>query len=208
MGVEYQHWIVVADPSFIPWPESAGRVHDVLTEWGLGGALELYDLGSGGAALRGTLNGPPANALLVYRDSVEGEVLEAIGAEVLDDSGDTAAGGYVARRLAVLSEELHVLGSSEEIHIQVIQGSPTPTQGHRKGLWESHWAPKDALLRVRARSAHPLPFTGLFRAAVILDFGKSIPAVALMDERKLDPDFVEAIAKSLGAPVVEFGFFY
>ncbi len=50
-------------------------------------------------------------------------------------------------------------------------------------------------------------FSGVFRAAVILDFGKSIPALALMDDRRLEPDFVDAIAKALGAPVEEFGFF-
>ncbi len=35
MGVEYQHWIVAVDPSFVPSREAAARTHEVLTAWGL-----------------------------------------------------------------------------------------------------------------------------------------------------------------------------
>ncbi len=211
MGVEYQHWIVAVDPSFVPAREAAARTHDVLTAWGLGGERELFDLASGGAAPCGGgpdgdgAREPPANALIVYRELVEGEAFARIGGETLDEEGDD---GYVAKRLVVLSEEQQLLGSSEEIFVEVIEGTATPTKGQRRGLAAWHWAPRDAPLRARVRGPQPLVFSGVFRAAVIIDFGKSLPALAMMDDRRLEPDFVEAIAHALGAPVEEFGFFY
>lgn len=47
MGVEYQHWLLPADPDFRPAADLARRLHGVLEQFGLAGEHQIHDLTAG-----------------------------------------------------------------------------------------------------------------------------------------------------------------
>jgi hypothetical protein len=192
MGVEYAHYLLVRDPTWIGDLEAARRVHAVLEKWQLlGGEPELFALDGGKRRrLRNrllTIKQPPTNFLVRYPHLDGGPaVAEVIGPSYYCEIGD--AERYLQRVSVVIGSDFRIGPDSESLYIEVRRpptrdGDDVEPSPEGSCLWEfdeSYPADGDTsvpVTRIEARGKLPQGFTGVWRAGVVLDCGKDLPRI-------------------------------
>jgi hypothetical protein len=124
MGVEYKHWFLASDPSWIGDQSVAARVHAVLSEWGLiAEAPALYSLDGGRQeklrGLLGQLANPPSNLLVEY-PMVQGKVI----AEIMGPSyypEDTIGERYFQNIALIVGSDFRVFDGGEACGALVVK---------------------------------------------------------------------------------------
>ncbi len=224
MGVEYAHYLLVRDLSWVRGAEAARRVHAVLDRWGLvSGEPELLGLDGGRARkLRGrlaTIKAPPANLLVRYPHVDGGQAI----ADVLGPSyyGPQEDGDRYFQQLSVIvGTDFRVGPCFDSLSVRVVR---PPTRGGREEapypegshLWEfddSYPADETTLppeTRIEARGKLPAGFTGVWRAGVMLDCGKDLP---LIDDNgfgvRVSERFASDLETAFGTQLLEVGRVY
>ena len=230
MGVEFRQFLVVNDRTWLPQPDTLSRVEAVLRQWALvDQPPRLVDL-SGGRPQFTTpdrLGSFPGAGLALTWPGIEGRGVERVAGPNQWGSGPDER--YIGRIVAVAGLDYRVHWSSEDYYFQLVKppseaGQPLtryPNPDFGRTRLSTTWADafpctaaaSPPLVRIniedRARSQVGWRnLDGFWRAALILEFGKDIPAFAgavhLLPERA----FVSAISAAFRGPIEEVGEFY
>lgn len=228
MGVEYQHCFFARDLARIGDQAVLARVHDVLTEWEI--AVEppaVYDIDGGRKrkqrANLGRLVSPPRNLLAEWpMVDAEASVERIMGPSYYPAS--QIGGRYFQQIMAVAGTDFRIFAGGELLSVEVheppvVRGRPAEAYDELRLGHACHQAypgdaaarPPRATIRADARETTrliPEGFNGIWRAGMILDCGKDLPAMAGKRATVPNTRFARDLADAFGAELVQIGFFY
>jgi hypothetical protein len=225
MGVEYCHYLVTAEPDWLPQPDTLNRILEVLRSWDLlVDEPEVFDLTGGHTrAIPAIPATPPGPGIAVVYPGVEGAAAAALVGPSYYDSIDEEQ-RYIQRISVVVGSDYRIQSSSEGLFFSVVQ---PPLEGGREiepypEDWESNlhlfWkaypatqstTPPRVEIEIDSDSArkniafHDYP--GFWRGAVVLDCGKDIPAFADGRHLLFCREFVAEIGMAMRARLCEIG---
>lgn len=190
MGVEYVHYMLVSDLTWIGAQDDVRRVDAVLDRWHLvGGEPQVYALDGGrrrklSGGLK-ALDGKTKNLLVRY-PHVDGgrSIAEVMGPSYFETVEDEWR--YLQGLSLVIGTDFRIGPLSETVYVETVW---PPLRSDREmfplqsdlNLWEFHESyPADESVlppetRVDTRGELPAEFTGVWRAGLILDCGKDLP---------------------------------
>jgi hypothetical protein len=218
MGVEYRHFLVVKDLSWIPSLDTAERVGSVLRKWQLiANECEINDLSQGnpGGAVLYTWNTDETESAAIGRIA---------GPSMFDEEGEPVSRYMQSLRL-LCGTDFHCHPSSELAYIEVEKGPFVDGQEIRvdetmsdRSSYFTHDTfpgsgngepPKTKVEFGEANNPEAMKsFTGVWRAAIAMDFGKDL-AVFMTEEYALpEPIFVADLSDAFRAELLEVGEFY
>ena len=230
MGVEFRQFLVVNDATWLPQSDTLSRVEAVLREWALvNQPPRLIDL-SGGRPQFTTpdrLGSSPGAGLALAWPGIEGGAVERVAGP--NQSGGGADERYIEQIVAVAGLDYRVQWSSEDYYFQLVK---PPSEGGRlqarypdpdfgRTRLSTAWAdafpcsaaasPPVVRIQIEDRARRQVGWRnldGFWRAALVLEFGKDIPAFAdavhLLPERA----FVAEVSAAFRGPIEEIGEFY
>ncbi len=221
MGIEYRHFIVVNDAYWRPESDTVERVEAVLRDWSLiGDAAKVVDLCSG--PNRNTSSSPGRGIALVYPGAT-GVVVETV-------AGPSAYAGissderYLKRTTLVLGDDYRVQWGSESIYFE-LKAAPLaggePIAGEDDDPYDALFSasfpsdrassPPVVVARIEAHAKPSIGWDsclGFWRGALVLDFGKDLPAFSDRVHALPAREFVSALSAAIRGPLVEIGEFY
>ncbi|MDR3404267.1 MAG: hypothetical protein P4L99_17345 [Chthoniobacter sp.] len=227
MGVEYRHYLVVNDPDWRPEPDTAARVEKVLRSWALATRLaRAVDLTGGGsrelpAASTSTLPGP--GVAFVYED-IQGSAIARVAGPSLHDGVDDDE-RYLMKILLIVGHDYRVQWSSESLFFELLSpptaGGASIEPNDDEGPFEIAYSasfpaeqatsPPVVRAQVEEHARHHVAwddYQGFWRSAVVLDFGKDLPAFIEGRHALPEMQFVAALGEAFRGPLVEVGEFY
>ncbi|MFO0585076.1 MAG: hypothetical protein U0229_22595 [Anaeromyxobacter sp.] len=223
MGVEYQHTLAVDDLAWRPSADTASRVEKALRTWGLIGSLEkVVDLTTGNA-LSPALPADPGRGVGLAFTGVEGPaVAKLAGASAY---GAAPEERYLMRTIVALGSDLRVPTGREELYhavkaapragdreVAVVKTAlPHPFASLFGVAFPSEGMTQPPVVAIQVSDHCRLAWkhwSGLWRAAVVLDFGKDLPAFA--EGRRVLPEasFTKALSEAFRGPLIEWGEYY
>jgi hypothetical protein len=210
MGVEYRQFLMVKDLDWLPSADATERVDAVLQKWEVAAGIEsTVDFPSGAATL--------------YQwstDDVAGEFVERLAGPALYGDGDPAS-RYIQGIALLIGSDFHVHPSSDSVNVDVETGPivegvevlSTECEEANFVIFETFphsGSGSHPVMDVSFAMQEPVngPFAGTWRAALIIDYGKSLPESA--DESPLihNREFAHEISLALGAELIECGEVY
>ena len=224
MGVEYTHYLMVDDLTYVGTHAIALTLQDVLTTWGLiAGPPTIRSLDGGKAKkLRQTsLAKVPVDFanLLVEFPHTEAETIADIMGPSEYDNVDSR---YIQAIALLIGADYRVYDGGETAFTTVIH--PPQRNGKEVKPYKPNFkircytnaypadgetTPPKAVLKPDLHD-WPLPkgFCGIWRCGVILDCGKDLPAFAQKTNKLPSTRFASDITKAFGAKIVQVGHFY
>jgi len=225
MGVEYRHFLVVNDPDWRPRVDTVSRVEQVLRTWGLATRLEkAVDLTAGlNEELTGEsiANVPDGGIAYVYQ-GVQGAAVAKIAGPSEYGVGDDER--YTMRTTLVVGNDYRIQWSSESIYFELT--SPPTEDGvpieatdeepfdilfDESFSSEQATSPPVVTIHVEEHAQANVgwdAYQGFWRAAVVIDFGKDLPAFSETRHELPERTFVSAVSEAFRGPIVEVGEFY
>jgi hypothetical protein len=226
MGVEYRHYLVVNDAAWMPEPDTAARVEKVLREWSLVDKLEkVIDLTNG--QQKGVQKVPsteaPGHGLALIFAGVEGAPVARIAGPSLYDSVSDAD-RYTMRIALVIGDDYRLHWSSESIFFKLVEAprqdgkiiaayrddDPLDCLYAESFPSDENTSPPKVEIQVSEHAQNNVDwsdYVGFWRGALVIDFGKDLPAfiegVHILPNR----EFVLAIDEAFGGDVIEVGEF-
>ncbi len=212
MGVEYAHGLFVADLAWRPTWAHVERLHEVLVRWKLARQRpELRDLDNDGEPIDEATAAAdlPANLRLAY-DGAQGEPVVAVMGPSQYGYTD-AAMRYLQGITVTLGVDFRILACETypvEVDVPPIEGDDfvevdefSDDAGFSR--YPATWATTAPTTKVRGR------FSGVWRAALILDCGKDLPTLAEECDRPLPARaFVAELEAALGTRLIEQGWIH
>jgi len=223
MGVEYRHFLVVADPGWVPAPDTTARVDAVLRRWLLvDGDARLVDPGRPDAApITGAISA--AGVAVRYTGATARVVAEVLGPSMYPDVDERDR--YIEQVVLVHGLDFRIVLSDELVTTTVIE--PPRRDGIAVDAYEDlPWGLElfDAAYPADARTTPPIveveiadearhhlsqpTLPGAWRGALVIDCGKDVPAFAAGVHRIPNRRFVDEIAEAIRGSLVEIGNFY
>jgi hypothetical protein len=225
MGVEYRHFLVVADPDWLPQEDTIARVDRVLRDWRLAVApVTVTELASGASisAERVGLSPPSSGVSVAYPAVAGGSVAALCGPSAYPSIGE--AERYVERIVVVAGTDFRIHSSTEAACFTVttppieegraVAPRSTPADGDLcDATYPGHpgVAPPEVDVEIDPGAADALPlddYAGFWRGAVLIDCGKDVPSFTSGVLHLPDKRFVEALSEAFRAPILEVGEFY
>lgn len=228
MGVEYQHCFFVRDLGWIGDQSALTRVHAALAKWGLADAgPAVYDIDDGRRrkqrAEPGAIKDPPRNLLAAWPEAFDAAAIPQILGPSYYPASQIGE-RYVQQIIAVVGTDFRVFAGGEmfEAEIErppVNRGAAAERYDERRLGHACHYAyaadaaaqPPVARLRAdRSVYGHLIPpgFSGVWRAGLILDCGKDLPAFAGQVAAVPGTAFAADLAEAFGTELVQTGFYY
>ena len=224
MGVEYRHFIVIDDASWRPESDTVERVEKVLRHWSL--IDKTLDITNLTPTVEGSVRADtksPGRGLAIVYDGVNGSAVESIaGASAYKDV--SACDRYLMRSTLVVGTDYRVHWSSDGISFYV--KSPPSVEGRLVAAEENEFdgclfevsfpsdgvtSPPVVLCEIDDFAKNSIgwnSYNGFWQAALVLDFGKDLPAFAegihLLPSREL----IGQLSAAFRGPVIEIGEFY
>jgi len=227
MGVEYRHFIVVNDAKWFPQPDTLSQVERVLRDWSLVDKIKkAVDLSGGRvrAIPHERRNTDPGHGLAVVFYGVEGAPVPRIaGPSHYDQIAD--AERYIQKCSVVVGTDFRIQPSSELLFVEVThppQNGLEPVTAHSERsrfdrCFDSSFPadrrtapPKlDVVVEDKAR-AHVAStnWPGWWRGALVIEFGKDLPAFVEGMHTLPNREFVRAVSEAFRGAVVEVGEIY
>ena len=224
MGVEYKHYILVEDLSYIGTLSTAIAVERVLVDWGLVAGtptIRSLDGGKDRKLRQSTLQKVPAttsNLLVEYPFSEAESITDIMGPSEFGDVDSR----YIQQVAVLIGSDFRVYDGFETAYTSIT--SPPKQDGDVvkpfKQCYDiSHYAdayPADAETTpptaVLEADLHdwPMPksFCGVWRCGVILDCGKDVPAFMQKKNQLPSTKFVPDLRKAFGHKLIQIGHFY
>jgi len=225
MGVEYMHFLVVADKAWLPQSDTLARVDAVLKKWPLvGEAGTVYDLATMSEAASNAIpEGDMGPGFAVsYRDAAQGgAVQELAGASYYDSVA--AEGRYLQDVIAIAGADYRIQPSDEQFYFELtsIQSSagqqaqdiPYPISKAFNEYQPAQAFAKPPEVKIHLPQTQPGlhawdHFNGFWRGAVVLDFGKDLPKFCETLRALPAREFVRELAEAFRGPLVEVGMIY
>lgn len=226
MGVEYRHFMVVDDAHWRPQSDTAARVEAALRDWSLIGAVaRVVDLPACQEAPRGTSNSaasPGPGVAIVYPGATGPAVEHIAGPSAFADI--TPADRYLKRMTLVLGDDFRVQWSTDSTYFELLSpplANGVPIAGEDVDFLDSLYAasypsseassPPVVRAHVEDRARPSVAWDsclGYWRGALVLDFGKDLPAFCEKVQALPAREFVAAISAALRGRLVEIGDFY
>jgi hypothetical protein len=228
MGVEYKHFLVPANPSFVPERGVIQKVDDVLRKWNLRTDVpKVYDLTRG---IKKLIFDPLDSITFGQGLAIEYPDIDGIAAtKVMGESyydGITDEDRYIQQITFIVGLDFRIHPSSEEL-TATVKAPPL-----EKGVPSEPYTERDELLhyRLHAEAYHSSvatsppqvnvwvadknrilggrAFPGFWRMALIIDCGKDLPALG--DDFYIIPEreFVNELEVAWGSQIVEVGEVY
>lgn len=229
MGVEYRHFLVVNDKSWLPAADTLARVDAVLHKWSLiDKPATVFDLSTMKESSEKTIPGamPGAGKALVYDETSGKPVVDIAGRCYYDTVGDEDH--YISQIIVVAGNDIRIQQSDEYCYFE--QLTPAPDQacaGFVYDLDAIPWPVSKAFdaylvhgeyagvpeMNIHVSKNFPelydwSDYAGYWRGAVMLDFGKSLPGFCEKLRQLPTRDFVNELASAFRGPIAEIGVVY
>ena len=218
MGVEYAHYYVVRDLSWIGTMKEAEGVHDLLEQWELvSDPIPLFDL-SGGAPREvevdiDELTWSPRDFALIYPGVGECKYIEEIMGPSIYPEADSMS-RYFQKIEFVCGTDFRIHPSDERFYvdtgtIQILESSlPTAFAPFDGTVMAEPGSPPPRVTMKPGRLPAPEGFTGVWRTALRFDCGKDVPAFAEHSTTAPGTEFLNDLCEVLGTDVLQIGFVY
>jgi len=219
MGVEYRHFLVVDDENWHPEPDTFERVNEVLKSWGLHGKLlEVVDLAGGKPRTTSDSTVPKGLAGKAFRiEGQDGAVVARLAGPSLYDCEDEDR--YLMQILVILGEDFRIHWSSEGFFFELAEPPSVAYQdeepfeiAYSESVPATNAAPPKVKVHIEDFARKHIAskdYKGFWRAAVILEFGKDLPAFADGVHSLPSKEFLQALQNALRAQSInEIGEFY
>ena len=124
MGVEYKHFLIPNDPSFVPEKHIIEKIDKVLNKWNLRtGIPKVYDLTNGiNTIVVAPLDGLDfGQGLAIEYPGVEGDVVNKIMGESYYHGEASEANRYIERFTFIVGLDYRIHPSSQELSLTVIK---------------------------------------------------------------------------------------
>lgn len=229
MGVEYKHFLIPANPSFVPSNDVIKKIDDVLSKWNLKtGIPKVYNLTNGETAI--VIDSLESldfgQGLAIEYSGVQGFPASKImgGSYYYDDVPDEDR--YIERFTFIVGMDYRIHPGSEELTVTV---KKAPFEGTvaiepyceydeflHYGLHAESYncslsaTPPEVDIWVadKKRIIGGQPFLGYWRAAFIIDCGKDLPKLSDELYKIESKEFINDIENALGSKIVEIGEVY
>lgn len=224
MGVEYTHWFIPRDPSWVVAPGTAERVAGCLTRHGLvvPDAVQQWNLRTL-EQLHRPLSAiePQDNVVVFFSCDLENaaEVTAALGPSYYaDEDPDIESMRYLSGVVLVLGTDHRVHASGESLSVELVD-PPPPRDVDDYGLhqlplediWFSHSCFSYTVGRAQPPVVRVQPeitgFTGYWRAALCIDCHKDLPAFIDDGDRAgiANREFFRELEAAFGCRLIEVG---
>jgi len=228
MGTEYRQFLVVDDAHWRPQSDTAQRVEAVLRHWLLiVDVAEIVDLACGdshhaSAASSPTASAPGAGVAIVY-SGAQGPAVEVVAGPSAYPGIDPAE-RYLKRATLVIGDDYRVQWGTDGVYFELLSpplADGVPIPGNDEHLYDALFAasfPSAKATSAPVVSAQLAEYAktskawdtclGYWRGALVIDFGKDLPAFSEQVQALPSRDFVSALSAALRGPLVEIGDFY
>ena len=228
MGIEYRHFLVVNDETWLPKPNTIARVEAVLRKWSLVENLkQVFDLSNGQAKEvdRARAYDAPGHGLALHYDGIHGRpVVTIAGPSYYENIFDTDR--YTMRTTLLVGSDYRVHWSAHGFYFELLSpakqnGTELATFPYPEDLigcyyWQSFpcdakTSPPDVKIHVADHAEKNVAWSnyrGFWRAALVIDFGKDLPAFARGQHVLPNQEFVKAVSEAFGARIAEVGEFF
>ncbi len=229
MGVEYKHFLIPANPTFVPPQDAIKRVDEVLVRWNLKtGNPKVYDLTNGeNTTVTISLDALDiGQGLAIEYPGIEGSQAANImgGSYYQNEVSDEDR--YIERLTFIIGLDYKIHPSSEELTLTVkkppLEGS-TPIAPYcdydeflHYGLHAESYncslssTPPEVEIWVadEKRIIGGQSFAGYWRTALVIDCGKDLPKLSDDLYTLVSREFINDFEHALGSKVVEIGEVY
>ena len=228
MGVEYKHFIIPTDPTFVPKNDAIIKIDNLLEKWNLKtGTPKVYNLTNGENALvEQPINSIEfENGIAIEYPEIIGKIVkEIIGSsyykeEISDDDR------YIQNINFIVGSDYRIHPSNDELDVFLLKpphdesGPIEPYCEYDDLLYGLHAeayncsnsciAPKvDVSSRFKNRVIGEQPFQGFWRTALIIDCGKDLPNLGENLFKLANNQFISDIEEALGTSVIQIGEVY
>jgi hypothetical protein len=229
MGAEYKHFLIPADPTFVPSSDAIKKIDAVLAKWNLKTSNpKAYDLTNGKNAI---VTAPldslvPGQGLAIEYSGVEGFFASELmgGSYFNDEVADEDR--YIERFTLIVGLDYRIHPSSEELTMTVknppFEGSAAiesyceydeflhyGLHAESYNCSSSATPPEvDVWLADKKRIVGEQTFLGYWRTAFIIDCGKDLPKLGADLYKIKNIQFITDFESAFGSKVVEIGEVY
>ena len=224
MGVEYMHFLVVADKDWLPQPDTLARVDAVLKKWSLvGEAVTVYDLATMSATANNAIPaGDMGPGFAVSYEGTQGRPMQDLAGASYYDSV-VAEDRYLQDVIAIAGADYRIQPSDEQFYFEVTsihssadqqgQDVPYPISKAFNEYQPAQASTKPPEVKIHLTRTEPRlhawdHFNGFWRGAVVLDFGKDLPKFCETLRALPAHEFVRELAEAFRGPLVEVGIIY
>lgn len=224
MGVEYNHYLIPENPSFVPTSGVIKRMDAVLEKWKLkAGDPTIYNFSKEGlsvvkAPVQSLIFGQGFGIKYPFVDNEGPAVASVMGPSYNNEMADTDR--YIDSLKFIVGLDFRIHPSGEMFNISVIK---PPYEGATK--LTPYWV-YDDMLFTHAEAFHSTllttppeveveanygqvtepKFVGYWRTALVIDCGKDLPQVPDEGGFKIpNKDFISDVEEALGCKVIEVG---
>jgi hypothetical protein len=229
MGAEYKHFLIPADPSFVPEKQAIIHVYRLLEKWQLLAGLPMvYDLTKGiNSSVEASLDRlEVGQGLAIEYPGVEGAVVRKVMGSSYYEGRVADDEGYIERFTFILGLDFRIHPSSEELSVTVLMN---PEQD---GISIEPYCENDEFLNYglhaeaysSTRSTRPpeveiwtaaderiigdQAFSGYWRTAFIIDCGKDLPKLGNTLFKMENREFIHDLEMAMGTRLIEIGEVY
>jgi hypothetical protein len=229
MGVEYKHFLIPTNPSFVPAKDVIKKMDAVLSKWNLKTTNpKVYNLANGNNSI---VTEPLdildfGQGLAIEYAGIEGETASKIMGESYYKDEVSNDDRYIERLTFIVGLDFKIHPSSEELTMTVKKPpleNSVPIEPYCEydeflhyGLHSESYncsistTPPEVDIWVadKNRIIGGQTFTGYWRTALIIDCGKDLPKL-FEDLYKIEnKEFISDIENALGSTVIEIGEVY
>jgi hypothetical protein len=226
MGVEYRHFLIPSNPTFIPNKIVIKKIDDLMSKWKIKKSNpKIYDLTNG---VNKEIVEPIESISFEHGIALKYQGVEGI--IVREITGESDFGEDVTDEDRYIQEFIFITGSDYRIHIgceqlnMVVKKPPTENLKiilpycDCDDLFYSHneaynctekTLPPEVEIDVREteRVIAGQNFLGYWRTAFIIEYGKDLPKVETFFKLE-NREFVKDFEDALGTSIIEIGQFY
>jgi hypothetical protein len=227
MGVEYKQFLIPADPTFIPQNNILIKIDALLSKWNLKtGNPKLFDLANGEKKpIHQDLGSIQfGHGVTVEYPGIEGELVrEIVGPSYYDTVSDEDR--YVEKIILIVGTDYRIHSSSSEVYVEVIKppiedGKPVEPYGESDRYILFYAEAYNCSINATPPEVHisveekekvigEQNFLGFWRTALILDFGKDLPALSDKYLFKLENEkFLSELEQAFESPLMHIGEIY
>ena len=227
MGVEYKHFLIPADPNFVPERDVIAKIDALLEKWNLKtGIPKVLNLTNGmnTTVLESLDSLDFGQGMAIEYPGVEGDLVMEILGESYDDIADELR--YIERFTFIVGLDYRIHPSSEELSMTVVKPpyeNSLPITPYCESDEVLHYglhaeayncslsatAPEvDIWVADKDRIIGSQNFLGYWRTTFIIDCGKDLPKIGEESFIIENKEFLNDFEKALGSSIIEIGEIY
>jgi hypothetical protein len=229
MGVEYKHFLIPSDASFVPGKEVIKKIDDVLSKWNLKtGSPKIYNIANG----ENTIVFEPlehldfGQGLAIEYGGVNGESVSKVMGESYFMGDIFDEDRYIERLTFIVGLDYRIHPANQELTVTVIKPpleGAVPIEPYCEYDEFLHYGLHAEAYNCTLSTIPPVvkiwtadkkrvigeqSFSGYWRTAFIIDCGKDLPKDIDNLNKIKNKAFIDDIENALGSKVIEIGEVY